>query len=105
MRKRGTREFWTKIVDEFEQTSGETHAVFAARHGVEKATFERWLYLLREERRKRRAGAVRLLPVHVAVEPNEPAVLVELGSGLALRVTAGTDPSYVATLVTALRSC
>ena len=79
--------------------------MFAARHGVEKATFERWLYLLREERREKGTGAVRLLPVHVAVERNEPAVLVELGSGLALRVTVGTDPSYVATLVAALRSC
>jgi hypothetical protein len=49
MQRRG-REFWTKVVDDYEATSGETHAEFAACHRVEKTTFERWLYLLRGER-------------------------------------------------------
>ena len=53
-------------MDEFERTSGETHAAFAAPHGVEKATFERWLYLLRGERAEPAAERkVRLLPVRV----------------------------------------
>ena len=43
MSKRAGREFWSRVVAEFERSSGETHAAFAARHGVEKATFERWL--------------------------------------------------------------
>jgi hypothetical protein len=106
MRKRASREFWRKVTDEFEGTSDETHAEFAARRGVEKATFQRWLYLLRNERRDRSAsGGVRLLPVQVAVERNEQMVLVELDNGLALRVAAGTDPSYVTALVMALRPC
>ena len=67
MQRRG-REFWTKLVDDYEATSGETHAEFAARHGVEKATFERWLYLLRGERTELAVDKkVRLLPVQVAV--------------------------------------
>jgi hypothetical protein len=30
MQRRG-REFWTKVVDDYEATSGETHAEFAGR--------------------------------------------------------------------------
>ena len=105
MRRRG-REFWTKIVAEYEATSGETHAEFTARHGVGTATFERWLYLLRGERGKPRADSrVRLLPVQIAGGHGEQHVLVEVGDGLGLRVTVGTDPGYVAALVTALRPC
>ncbi len=105
MRRRG-REFWTKVVDDYEATSGETHAEFAARHRVQKATFERWLYLLRDERSETGAASkVRLLPVQVAGGHDEQHVLVKLGGGLGLRVAVGTDPGYVAALVTALRSC
>jgi len=103
MRRRG-REFWTKVVGDYEATSGETHAEFAARHKVEKTTFERWLYLLRDKRGA--AGSkVRLLPVQVAAEHGEQHVVVELGGGLGLRIAVGTDPGYVAALVTALRPC
>lgn len=94
------------MVDDYEAISGETHAEFAARHGVGKATFERWLYLLRSERSELAAESkVRLLPVQVAVGHGEQHVLVELDGGLGLRVTVGTDPSYVAALAMALRSC
>jgi hypothetical protein len=103
MRRRG-REFWTRVVADYEANSGETHAEFAARHKVEKATFERWLYLLRDKRGG--AGSkVRLLPVQVAAEHGGQHVVVELRGGLGLRVAVGTDPGYVAALVTALRPC
>jgi len=102
MQRRG-RKFWRKVVDEYEASSGETHAEFAARHRVEKTTFERWLYLLRGERVVREK--VRMLPVQVAVGHGDQHVLVELDGGLGLRVAVGTDPSYVAALVTALRPC
>lgn len=106
MAKRAGREYWTKVIDEFEGTSGETHAAFAARYGVEKTTFQRWLYLLRSERAVRPASpAVRMLPVQVTAGRGEQAVVVELGSGLAVRVPAGTDPGYVAALVAVLRPC
>jgi|SRR5512141_498550 hypothetical protein len=105
MQRRG-REFWTKAVDEYEAGSGETHGEFAARHRVGKATFERWLYLLRGERNEQAADRkVRLLPVEVAVGRVDPQVVVELGDRIGLRVSVGTDPSYVAALVTALRPC
>jgi hypothetical protein len=105
MQRRG-RKFWTKVAADYEASSGETHAEFAARRGVEKATFERWLYLLRHER-SQLAGErkVRLLPVQVAAGHGGQHVLVELGGGLGLRVGVGTDPDYVAALVTALRPC
>ncbi len=105
MQRQG-REFWTKVVDEYEGTSGETHAEFAARHLVGKATFERWLYVLRGERHGRVAdGKIRLLPVQIAVGRSEQHVLVDVGGGVGIRVTVGTDPGYVAALVTALRPC
>ena len=60
-------------------------------------------YLLRQERARRPASrAVRLLPVQVAVERVEQMIQVDLGGGLGLRVAAGTEPNYVATLVAAL---
>jgi transposase len=105
MQRQG-REFWTKVVDEYETTSGETHAEFAARHRVGQATFECWLHLLRGERSKLAAGRhVHLLPVQVAVGHSEQQVQVEVSGGSGLRVTVGTDPGYVAALVTALCSC
>ncbi len=105
MRRRG-REFWTKVVDEYEGTAGEPHAEFASRHRVKKGTFEWWLYLLRGERSESTAAEnVRLLPVLVAAGRVEQQVVVEMGDGLGLRVTVGTDTDYVAALVTALRPC
>jgi hypothetical protein len=105
MQRRG-REFWMRVVDEYEASPGETHAEFAAGHGVEKTTFERWLYLLRGERKEQAVQSkVRLLPVEVSVGHGDQHVLVELDGGLGLRVAVGTDPSYVAALVTALRPC
>ncbi len=105
MQRRG-REFWTKVVDEYEAGSGESHSEFAARRRVVKATFERWLYLLRGERSELAVdNKVRLLPVQVSVDHVESQVLVELGNGLGLRVAVGTDPGYLAALVAALRPC
>jgi len=106
MAKRRGRGFWTQVIEEFEGSqSGETHEEFAARHGIEKATFQRWLYVLRDEHRHCASAAVRLLPVHLEGVQAEHTISVELAGGLGLRVQAGTDPSYVAALVAALRSC
>ena len=106
MTRAAGREFWTKVIKEFEDSQGdETHEEFAARHGVEKTTFQRWLYALRQEHRRRAPQAVRLLPVRLEGMHEEHTISVELGGGLGLRVQAGTDTSYVAALVAALRSC
>ena len=104
MQRRG-REFWTKVVDDYEAAAGETHADFAARRGVEKAIFERWRFLRGEHSELAADSKVRLLPVQVAVGHDQQHLLVELGDRLGLRVAAGTDPGYVAALVTALRLC
>ena len=106
MAKRRGRGFWTKLIEEFEGSQGsETHEEFAARRGVEMTTFQRWLYALRKEHRRRAPPAVRLLPVRIEGMHGEPTLSVELGGGLGLRVQVGTDPSYVAALVAALQPC
>ena len=106
MREASVREFWTKVVEEFEgNDGGETHEEFARRRGVEKTTFEKWLYTIRKERSGRAGAQVRLLPVRVEGARQEHVISVELGGGVGLRIQAGTDPGYVAALVAALRPC
>jgi len=46
-----------------------------------------------------------MLPVRLEGVQAEHTLLVELGGGLGVRVQVGTDPSYVAALVAALRPC
>jgi len=80
--RRWRREFWTKLVDKCVASSGEAHPESAARHGVEKATFEPWLYPLQDERREVAADCrVRLLPVQVAAGHGDQHLLVEVGDG------------------------
>ena len=44
------REFWARLVEEFEAAGGlERHKAFAVRHGVRCYSFQRWLYRLRHE--------------------------------------------------------
>ena len=107
MAKAAGRKFWTQVVEEFEGSHGdETHEEFASRRGVEKTTFEKWLYAIRKARsRLPAARAVHLLPVRLESKREEHSISLELGGGLGLRIQAGTDPSYVAALVAALRSC
>ncbi len=106
MAMRRGRRFWSKLIEEFEGSQGgDTHEEFAVRRGVEKTTFQKWLYALRNEHRRRTPPAVRFLPVRLDGIREERTISVELGGGLGLRVQAGTDPSYVAVLVAALRPC
>jgi hypothetical protein len=60
-RRRRGREYWTRLIGEFEAGGGrEEHRRFADRHGVRCESFRRWLYRLRSEaqgrRRPRRPG-------------------------------------------------
>jgi hypothetical protein len=101
-RRRG-REFWAQLISEFESNGGrESHAAFAARHGVLLLTFRTWLYRLRSER-PRRQKPVRVLPVTV-IGRVDREISVDC-NGVALRFGVDTDPSYVVALVTALRAC
>ncbi|HEX7501534.1 MAG TPA: hypothetical protein VF524_14730, partial [Polyangia bacterium] len=72
---------------------------------IEKTTFQKWLYASRNGHRRHTLPAVRLLPVRLEGVQAEHALSVELGGGLGVRVQVGTDPSYVAALVAALRPC
>jgi hypothetical protein len=61
MRKfvRRGREFWARLVEEFEREGGtESHAAFAKGHGVGLGSFQRWLYRLRAEQQGRRRRVV-----------------------------------------------
>jgi hypothetical protein len=54
------REFWAKLIGEFQRAGGaEPHAEFAGRHGIRVGSFQRWLYRLRAEEQGRRWGRKR----------------------------------------------
>jgi len=96
-----------KLIDRFEG-SGEQHEAYAARQGVPLTTFRTWLYRLRWERKgsaKRRE--VRVLPVRVVEQGGDATasapVTIEIAGGVTVRVSQGSEPRYVAALVSALR--
>jgi len=80
------REFWAKVVAEFEREgAGEPHATFAERHGVLVGSFQRWLYRFRGERLSIR-GKARRNDRRARTARALPWPLVEVQSG---RVTHG----------------
>jgi hypothetical protein len=97
-RMRRGREFWTKLVAEFEAGGGkERHESFAGRHGVRRESFERWLYRIRAEKagrrwlvkRGRRAPGARASMPLVEVSSallGDGRFEIELRSGVRLRV-------------------
>jgi hypothetical protein len=100
------REFWAKLISEFESSNGrESHSGFAARHGVLLTTFRTWLYRLRIQEAPRAKRAVRVLPATVVGADRSSRELSIDCNGVALRFGADIDPSYVAALVVALRAC
>lgn len=105
-KRRQGRGFWTKLISEFESNGdGESHAAFAARRGIRLTTFRTWLYRLRLQGAPRAKRAVRVLPVTVVGADRSSRELSIDCNGVALHFAADTDPSYVAALVVALRSC
>jgi hypothetical protein len=106
MAPRRGREFWSGVVEAFEQ-SGLKHEQFARQQRLNLGSFRGWLYRLRREGgrggRRGHRRAVRVLPVRVQATP-VIASLIELGvAGAVLRFAAGTDAEYVVDLVTRLR--
>ena len=105
---------WQTLVARFEQASV-SQAEFAATAGVALPRFRYWLYKTRAAEGDGRAastpprsasgvGEVRLLPVEVRGGSGVEAAVVEIDvATLRLRVSGGTDPGYVASLVGALR--
>ena len=102
---RHDRRFWKRVAALAEQ-SELTHGEVAARHRVSVGTLRSWIYRLRRERDRVGSGGPRLLPVRIASSPLALREALEVTVGeVVLRVPAGTDPAYVASLVTALRAC
>src|SRR5258708_4826252 len=104
MHARKTRGEWRTIVRAFER-SGQTHETFCAARALNVGSFRGWLYRLRRDA----APGVELVPVEVisraAAAPviDGGAPIVVLVGDFELRVTPGTDPTYVARLVGEMR--
>ena len=103
-RIRHGREFWTELVETYEGSEEqEGHQDFADRHGVGCASFRRWLYRLRDERRgellrppprggKQRADGDGWPVVEVqGISAVEPRLEVELANGRRVLVPASFD--------------
>ncbi len=105
MRARKTREQWLAIVDEFDR-SDETAREFCARHGVTTTSLTWWRWRLRRAGGDPVPEQVRLVPVHVVggEAPDGGAPLTIVVAGFEMRIAVGTDVSYVASLLTELRS-
>lgn len=119
MRARTNRQEWKRLITRFED-SGQSVGRFCEAHGLARKTFSWWRWRLRDERTpapktratRRRQPTVRLLPVKVTLptsgpefmERNRTAPISITVGGVDVRVEVGTDATYVATLVSELRS-
>ena len=107
------REFWTPLIQEFESREQEqTHWEFCEGRGLEIRTFRYWLYRLRGEWR---AADEELALVPVEVTDLDQATMPVAGSatefspvdaafpgGMVVRFQAGTDPTYMAELLSSV---
>jgi transposase-like protein len=87
------------------RASSQSQAAFARRYGLHPRTFWGWV----RETPRVDVAAVRPPFVPVRVAPDSPAVATDgldmtLPSGERLHVAAGTSPTWVAAVVTALRA-
>lgn len=96
------REAWVKLMEEFVE-SGLSQRDFAEQRELSLGTLRFWIYKLQRETK-----APRFLPVHVVASPAQARaaggelIEVALPRGVLLRFAAGTDPSYLAQLLSAL---
>ncbi|HWV38438.1 MAG TPA: IS66 family insertion sequence element accessory protein TnpB [Vulgatibacter sp.] len=96
----------SRIIEEFER-SGMTQQAFAERRGIAVSTLRSWIYRARPVEEAAPA-APRLVPVHVVASPAPSGAgtgaLLELAIGerIVVRFPAGTDPRYLAELVSAV---
>ena len=105
--RRRSREEWAGIVAAFEQ-SRVSLAEFAARRRLRLSSLKWWCWRLRGTSAPvaETGGDVRLIPVEVVgLAARGAASRIELAvAGVEMRVEIGTDVTYVAALVDALRS-
>ena len=104
--ERRSRAFWKRLIAEVER--GATIARTAERHGVRPKTLTWWRWRLRRE--DAAVPNARLLPVVFragparAITSRPESVVIEARDDLSLRVLIGSDVSYVAALVAAIRT-
>src|SRR5579862_5239521 len=81
--------------------SGETQAVFAARHGVSAAKLRYWL----RRAAAKTTGSVAFAPVQVIapVRDGESAIEIVLGTGERLVVPPSVSPEFLRRVLTAVR--
>jgi transposase-like protein len=103
---RRSREFWKRLVAEVER--GRTIARTAERHGVKPKTLAWWRWTLRRE--DARVTNAQVLPVVFSagsapaiVTSTEP-IAIALPGDVSIRVPIGSDVSFVAALVAAVRA-
>src|SRR5579862_7072782 len=82
-------------------SSGETQAVFAARHGVGATKLRYWL----GRAASKTAGPAAFAPVHVipAERNSDGAIEIVLGTGERVIVPASASPEFLRRVLTALR--
>jgi hypothetical protein len=119
MSRRIGREFWTRVIAEYESRAPEqTHWDFAEEWGLKLTTFRSWLYRLRREQETVASdnytvgSELALVPIEVT-GIDEAAVVAGSDDGFApldaafpggmvLRFQAGTDPGYMAELLSSV---
>ena len=95
-----------RVIEDFER-SGMTQQAFAERRGIPVSTLRSWIYRARPAEGPLPA-VPRLVPVHVVASPAPSGAgtgaLLELAIGerIVVRFPAGTDPRYLAELVSAV---
>jgi len=113
MSKRIGREFWTRVIEEYESRAPEqTHWDFVEEWGLKLTTFRSWLYRLRRER-ETVGDELALVPIEVTgVDQTDVDVGGSAGEfspvdaafpgGMVVRFHAGTDPGYMAELLSSV---
>ena len=99
--ERRSRASWKRLVAEVER--GGSIARTAQRHGVKPKTLAWWRWTLRRER-DAETKEQQLLPVVFSADAAAAAIMIEVREGIAVRVPIGSDVSYVAALVAAVRT-
>jgi len=112
MSKSNGREFWTRVIQEYESRRQEqTHWDFVEEWGISLTTFRSWLYRLRREQ-KEVDDQVALVPVEITgldaaaitAEPTESLAPMDAAfpGGMVLRFQVGTNPGYMAELLSSV---
>jgi hypothetical protein len=110
MEERRNRAEWESLIAEWD-ASRESAARFGAQRGIKPRTLAWWRWNLHRAKSASANGEapIRLLPVDVtestatADVANPASIEIALGD-IALRIAVGTEPTYVASLIAALRA-